>query len=71
MRASSRAERIFAATSAVVLFVLHLDFWREPAPTLLLGFVPEELAYRLAWMVLAALWVAWFCGRFFGREPEA
>ena len=59
--------RIVAWAGFLLLIFLHLDFWREQSPTLYLGWLPEELAYRLAWMVLAWLYLMYFT-RFVWRE---
>lgn len=45
----------------VLLVVLRLDFWRNERPVVWLGWVPEELAWRLGWMGLAFLYLVWFC----------
>ena len=50
------------------LVVLHLDFWRPQRVVLYAGWIPEELLYRLAWMLLAWLWLVWFCGRIWRTE---
>lgn len=44
----------FAAVVAALL-VLHVDVWNAgAAPTLVLGWLPWDLAYHLAWMACAA-----------------
>lgn len=53
-----------------VLFLLHFDFWRPQRVVLYLGWVPEELAYRLVWVGLATAYLAYFC-RFCWRPPSA
>ncbi len=40
-----------------LLVVLHLDFWRPQRVELILGWLPVELAYRLAYCLLAWLYV--------------
>ena len=63
--------RARAWIGGLLLLVLHLDFWRPQRPVLWLGAVPEELGYRVIWFVLAGLYLAWFCHRFFREEtPE-
>lgn len=42
-----------AALAVVVLSILHVDFWRPSTGALWLGCVPEDLAYRIAWMIAA------------------
>ena len=46
---------------AAVLLVLHHDFWRERGVELWFGWLPEELAWRLAWMLLTLGYLVWFC----------
>jgi hypothetical protein len=54
----------------VVLLVLHVDFWRPQRPLLYFGWLPEELAYRLLWMVAAAAYLFFFTARVWrGDEP--
>ena len=47
----------------IVLLALHLDFWRPQRVELWFGWIPEELLYRLCWMLLAALYRVFFCAR--------
>lgn len=54
---------------ALALVVLHLDFWRPRRGVLYLGWLPEELLWRLGWMLLAALYLVWFCGWVWREEP--
>lgn len=49
-----------AWVGGLVLLALHVDFWRPQRPVLWLGWLPEELVYRLAWMVLAWLFLTFF-----------
>ncbi|QDU66418.1 hypothetical protein [Engelhardtia mirabilis] len=65
----TRAVDYVAWTGALVLVALHLDFWRTAQPRLIAGLVPEELAWRLAWMVLATAYLFWFTARVW-RERE-
>ena len=51
----------------LLLIGLHLDFWREQRPVLYFGWIPEDMAYRLAWMVLAWLYLMYFT-RYVWRE---
>ncbi len=45
--------------AAVVLFVLHQDFWFWEDRRLVLGFLPIGLAYHVAYSIAAALlWLA-------------
>jgi uncharacterized membrane protein len=49
------------AIGAVVMTLLHLDFWRPQSDTLMLGWVPEELLYRILYIFLAWVYVLWVC----------
>ena len=53
-----------------VLLVLHLDFWRTQRVAVHLGWVPEELAYRLLWILCAWLYLLFVCGFVWRREEE-
>ena len=80
----TRAQRRLAFLGAALLIVLHLDFllgdfllgdfllggalWPGPEDVLLLGWIPPELAYRLAWMGLAWIYLEWFTRRGWGSE---
>jgi hypothetical protein len=46
---------------AVGLTLLHLDFWRTQRGTLLLGWIPDELLYRLIYILLAGAYILWIC----------
>ncbi len=59
-----------AAAGFLVLVVLHLDFWRPQSPRLLFGWLPEELGYRIVYIVLAWIYVLWICDRVW-REEDA
>lgn len=47
----------------MLLLVLHLDFWRPQRDVIWFGWMPEELVWRLAWMVLAFVYLIFFCSR--------
>ncbi len=48
----------------LALVALHLDFWRPPREARIwFGWIPGELLWRLVWMGLAFLYLAWFCAR--------
>jgi hypothetical protein len=57
---------------SVVLFGLllatHLDAWRPQREVLWLGWLPEELAWRLLWMLGAAAFVVWFTRAVWAQE---
>lgn len=63
-------DRALAVAGALALLILHLDFWRGPRPTLLFGAIPEELAYRLGWMLAAAAYLWFFTARVWTDEDE-
>ena len=52
------------------LLILHHDFWRPPRPRLLFGWLPEELAYRLLWLVLVLVYLVYVC-RVLWRDEHA
>jgi len=45
-----------------VLLLLHLDFWRAQRVVIYFGWMPEELLYRLGWILLAWLYLLFVCG---------
>ncbi len=57
---SVRTKRWIAWLGAGLLIGLHHDFFRPQEARLVLGWVPEDLAYRLVWMLLAAAYLFWF-----------
>ena len=59
-----------AAVGFLVLVVLHFDFWRPQSARLLFGWLPQELAYRIAYIGLAWIYVVWIC-RWVWREEDA
>ena len=56
--------------SALVLVVLHLDFWRDQRPVLYWNWLPEELLFRIVWLLLAWAFLLFFC-RFVWRGDDA
>ncbi|MDX1388876.1 MAG: hypothetical protein R3344_06775, partial [Acidobacteriota bacterium] len=50
-----------AWVGCVVLTLFHLDFWRPQRVALLGGWLPEELAYRIAFVVLAWGFMLFVC----------
>ena len=49
----------FIYSLAVLLAILHQDFWLWDSTKLLFGFLPIGLAYHILYSILAALlWVA-------------
>ncbi|MEQ8276094.1 MAG: hypothetical protein RMA76_24010 [Deltaproteobacteria bacterium] len=64
-----RVELTLAWAGAIVLLLLHLDFWRSARPALVFGFVPEELMYRVVWMVGAVVYLWFFTARIWRGDP--
>ena len=63
-----RWERLVAALGLVALGVLHVDAWRSPGARVFLGWVPEELLYRLVWVLLAWGYLLLLFARFWTDE---
>ena len=59
-----------AWTGFLVLLALHLAPWRPAGSGLWMGWIPGELAWRLAWMGLAWLYLVFFCAQVWRDEPE-
>lgn len=59
-----------AWAGGLVLLALHLDFWRPRRLELWFGWMPEELLWRLGWMALAWLYLAFFCRCVWIEEEE-
>ena len=53
---------------AAILLLLHLDFWRPQRPVVYFGWLPEEMAYRLGWMLLAWGYLEWFTRKVWSSE---
>lgn len=63
--------QLIAWGGLLALVVLHLDFWRGPRPGTVFGWLPEDMAYRLAWMAAAAIYLLYFTYRVWdGDEAE-
>lgn len=57
----------------LLLVALHLDAWREQRVVMYAGWIPEELAYRLVWMLAAWIFLLWLCEPYRrppGRTPQ-
>ncbi len=63
-------DRFLAWAGLLFLLVLHVDFWRPQRPVLYFGWLPEELAYRIAWMVLAWIYLMFFTSRVWKTEAD-
>lgn len=70
MRARPPWIRLVAWVGFLLLLALHLDSWRAPSERLWFGWVPAELAWRLAWMGLAFAYLVFFCARVWVDEGE-
>ena len=68
---SARWSRRLAVAGLVGLLILHLDFWREQRPELVFGWLPEDVAYRLAWMGLAFVYLWFFTRNVWGEGEDA
>lgn len=63
--------RALAWGGFLLLIVFHLDFWRPQRPVLYFGWLPEDMAYRLVWMLFAWLYLIYFTTWVWGpREDE-
>jgi len=62
--------RVLGTLGLIALLVLHVDAWREPDPTLHLGWLPTELLWRLGWMALAFLYLLYSCARLWPDEER-
>jgi hypothetical protein len=54
----------------LALLALHLDFWRPQRAVLYFGWVPEELLWRLGWMLLAWVYLLFVTSFLWGDDPE-
>ena len=55
----------------VLLMALHLDSWRPQRPVLYMGWIPEEILYRLGWIGLVWAYLLFLTSRpyLFGPSP--
>lgn len=63
-----RRRALVATVLGLALVALHLDSWRPQRAVIWLGWCPEELLWRLAWMGLAFLYLVWFCAAVWREE---
>ena len=63
MKTGPRASGWIVWGGLAALLVLHLDFWRPQRAVLWFGWVPEDLLYRLGWMLLAWAYLMYICAR--------
>ena len=54
---------VLAWVFGLLLVILHTDFWRAGSVELRFGWLPDELLYRLVWMLLAWGYLLFFCAR--------
>ncbi len=66
----TRAANRIATVGFVLLALLHLDFWRPQRAELLFGWLPEELAYRVAYILLAWCYILWVCRFLWPAGPD-
>jgi hypothetical protein len=59
-----------ATLGSLVLVLLHLDFWRPQRARLYFGWLPEELAWRVAWLLLAWALMLFVCARVWREESD-
>ncbi len=59
-----------AVTGMPVLLFLHLDFWRAQRETLLFGWLPGELLYRIVFVLLAWLYMLFVCATLWPDEAD-
>ena len=45
----------------LLLVVTHMDFWRPQEVSLVAGWLPFELAYRIVWLLAAWLYMVFLC----------
>lgn len=53
-----KGARVVGALGLVLLVGGYLDFWREPRARLYFGWLPEELAWRLGYVLACVLYLA-------------
>lgn len=68
---SRRTSQISAILGFVALVSLHLDFWRPQRSVLWFGWLPEELAYRIAYCLAAWLFILFVCRFLWREEPDS
>ena len=67
---SRRAAVGIAAVAFTAIAVLQLDFWRPQQGRLLLGWLPEELAYRLVVLALAWVFMLFICALVWREQAD-
>lgn len=65
-----RREQVLFAIAVIVLLAAHMLRFDQGERALILGFMPIDFAYRLAWLAAASGVVFWMTGRLWPeREP--
>jgi hypothetical protein len=59
--------KVAAWAGLALLIVTHLDFWRPQRPELYFGWMPEDLVYRLLWMLAAWVYLLFFTRKVWGQ----
>lgn len=67
---SGRLDRFVAWGGFAILVALHLDVFGSPGAELRLGWLPDELAYRLVWILLAWGYLLFLCTRLWPEGEE-
>jgi hypothetical protein len=65
-----RGSIVVAWLGLLVLVALHIDFWRPQRAVFHFGWIPEELLYRLAWVLLAWVYLLFVCSVVWTSSPE-
>jgi hypothetical protein len=63
-----RAAQHLSVLCLIGLLVTHVDPWRPQRAEVWFGWLPEELLWRLLWMLAAWAFVAWFTRAVWARE---
>jgi hypothetical protein len=66
-----RRRHVIAWAGALFLLALHLDAWRPQRVELWFGWLPEEMAWRLAWMAIAWVYLLWFCSAVWAADEAS
>jgi hypothetical protein len=66
-----RATTALAWAGGLLLTASHLGAWAGPRDGFVLGWLPDELAFRLVWMAAAVIYLVWFCRAVWRDEPTA
>ena len=64
------SSKTIAWIGGLLLVLLHLDFWRPQSPTLVFGWLPMDMAYRLGWLLLAWGYLVFFTHKVWSEEEQ-